>query len=685
MFKSLTIFSVTIFLFCLNARSNQSLENDELRAMVEAALNEATSQEQETLPALTLRVENTQAVPASLNFQPIPENFFEYAKFNDLKNVRDYDSNANKPFSINGSSNRILVNISENPARFTGVEGLRLFIERDDLAPTGYPEEDSDGKKIFKITNSRADRRRNVIFSVYYEDIREVSATKYPESGSIQDVYQADLLIFAHQDRLGGFFTRVKVELDWSDLAGDDKGYVKVISEPDFISLSETDFEVYVDLGKQKTVLFDKSEHNIRIVFAITSGGFDNRSSVDGVVGSLSLQMPRNLITQDQLAQDPELEYQDFNNDTAFLVKRSRWNNNRVNTETRVAPYFFNGRPFISIIDTRFVTRDESGNLASNLHGGYRLVGFHDKIEKNGLIRAPYSNGCLRTPDPDLYALDALINLGPKDMIPLSARMTQPKFAEFEPVIPRRNLYRQSILQVRDESPNNARTVNCGPTTANYTVKYYQGRDGRTYQTMVSTACLTGMDKIGQSSDNIVEYIIDKRTNGRASFQPPATSIASRNALHPSIQKRHDALMQNYNVIPMLRPQHQGINAVDQYISDYSLRAQNDKINLIGEMQQGIAMTQHAPRVPEMYLTGNKFPQLTSAHFHWQANAALITTRGNSVNDSDVFSRNIPWYNSNCSGKVRALANRKCRAVFNTINAAGTRVNRAIPSTLRGS
>jgi hypothetical protein len=693
MFKSLTLFSVSIFIFCLNARSEaQGQSPDDFTAMIEQALQEVAAEEeaaaqgaQETVTqGITIRVldapraeiaPESAATPnveiAAVNFEPIPENFFDYAKYNELRNVRDYDSDANKPYDINGTSGRILNAIEENPFRFTGFNDLRFFAGRSDIAPTGSAGYNDEGQRVFQIANRRDDRRRNAIISVYYENIQEVSAIKYPQSGAIQDVYRADLLLLSHLEDRGAFFTKVRVELDWSDFAGDDKGYVNVISEPRHISLSETDFEVYVDLGKQKTILKDKSEHDITIVFAITTGGFDNRSSVDGVVGSLSLQMPRNLVSQAQLNENPELEYQDFDKETSFLVKRSRWSNHRVNTETRTAPYFFNGRPFISIIDTRFLTRDENGELPANLHGGYRLVGFHDKIESDGLIRAPYSNGCLRTPDPDLYALDAIINHGPKDMIPVSAKMSQPEFADLEPILPRQNLYRQTRLQVRDGSPNNARTVDCGPSTSNYTVKFYRGNDGRQYQTMVSSSCLTGMATVNESSERIVEYIIDKSENGRASFQAPASSIAAINELHTSIQSRKEILLRPENIerIAFLRPQFQtfaygratlDFRTFDPYLADYSLQAQRDKISLVAELESGEA--------PGVLVAQNfQFAPLDQIYFTLSQNLNRVRRQ-----DRDTFRINVPWYTQNCANNP--TPDHRCGRALTTLQNALSRV-----------
>jgi len=704
---------VSLFTFNSSAKAQEitvqtlppqgSMTSEELVSSVERALEEAGAAQSEpeeegvffVIEAKpeeeTIEETEPQFELSALTFTPIPDDYFNHAKFNALRNVRQYDANSEREYKINGTSHRILVTIENDPEAFTGISGLRFFSDSEKMAPqVVFPGEGRS--RVFPDIETSVERRRNVVFSVYYENIKEISSVKYPASGAIQDVYQADLLLFSHSNYQGAFFTRLKIELDWSDLAQEKKGVVQIISEPKHIPLSETDFEVYVDLSQHKTVLKDRSDHDITLVFGVTTGGYDNRSSADGVVGSLSLQMPPRLFSQSQRNNNPEEEIQNFDIETSFLVKTSLFSNDRWNTNARVYPKYFNARPFRAIIDSRFVERDEEGKI-TNYADGYRLVGFHDEIESDGLIRAGYSNGCIRTTDPDLYTLDAIIDFGPKDHVPVSVKMTQPEFDTLESIIPRqKKLYRQVKLQSRRNSSNTASKVFCKrnieSNITEYTVKYYRDFNGEEFQTMVAGTCLTSMQKIESSPDNIVNYIIDKEENGRSSLTPPTSTIVSSDTFHSPIAVRRAVLVENYDLISRLRPNLVSITDKDNYISDHSEDAQKDKIRLVEQLQNPSSIPEEEiipslPQLPIITITGSKYPNLSDVHTLWRNNLELINTAELTERDKETLNANVPWYEAKCKGRrvnFPTSAHENCRGVLNALNLSAGRINATLLS-----
>ena len=119
MFKSLTFISASLFILCLTVHSEAQMTVEELNAAVEQALLDAgagqappatSTADVVRIPIvnqspLTDEVELTSEVevqinPTQVNFAPIPADYFDYAKYNELRNVRDYDSDRSKMIKV---------------------------------------------------------------------------------------------------------------------------------------------------------------------------------------------------------------------------------------------------------------------------------------------------------------------------------------------------------------------------------------------------------------------------------------------------------------------------------------------------------------------------------------------------------------------------------------------------------
>lgn len=643
--RILTLLSLCTFLFCVNARSSQSTAGD-ISAQVDSLLAEVIPPPDATSSA---SIPNTQPPK---NFY-IPEGYFDYAKYNDLKDVRDYDfTSRDKRESINATSLRILEAIAEDPSRFTGVHGLSFHTERNAMAPLGRNGQRNE-RQEFVISDDRSYRRTNAIYGVYYENIKEVTGDVYKDATELKYVFDADLIIFSHSDELGGFFTRVSVRIDWQKKGLSSDEMITIISSTDHrqtyetILLENTDFKIEVDLSLQKTILEDPV-NNIIIAFPVTAGAIDNRSSIDGEVNSMTLQVPASLRARRRENAELRKEYQEFNINSSVLVKNSVWNS-WANTAARTYPADYKGRPFIAIIDKNFLEYDEQGNVIDFSHG-YRQIGFHYKIvpENQGLLRGYYSHGCLRTPDPALYTLHAILNLGPKDFIPVEVKKFQDnnEHATIDSLMPRiTDSYKQTIYKRKTPAINVDR-VWCKPNKS-YTVKEYVSNRSPedVYETIADSGCLTSVAAVKGNVSDINNYLVDSRH-----FRAPPATIYGIETLHVPIHDREKFLSQPNikNQIATHRPYLSTETSVNSYISDYSEEKQLDKIDLI-------ATIKNTPR----------------AHFKFMPLKSLWADTQRAIDklnkhNEDSLRQNEDFYVTKCSEKINPDS--YCHQVLKNLN-----------------
>lgn len=148
------------------------------------------------------------------------------------------------------------------------------------------------------------------------------------------------------------------------------------IQNENSINLKDMGFKLNVGLVERKLIITE-STYNIKMVFPIGVGGFD-----EGVLneGKVSLLTPR------------------FHN--GFIDQRSV-------ISKREKPRYFDGKPFIRILKGSDISTDETA------------IGFHTEIN-DSFVRGFDSHGCMRLRVPDLMALHDLIMDGSVGQIPIN-------------------------------------------------------------------------------------------------------------------------------------------------------------------------------------------------------------------------------------------------------------------------
>ena len=444
----------------------------------------------------------TESTISSLVQEALNERF-NYLKHNDLRDVAKHDK------AMPGTSNHILMDMEADASKYAGAN-VDFYADKGSqisaIGPLGHVTKDADGKNTFKVTDTRVNRRRDAILGVSYERIWDVTGE--------DKVFDIDLMLFIHSSERGGYyFRKINIETNWHNkvnvpTASGVKSIAKTTVKKVYneVSLSETDFELRVELASQKAILFDNN-HGITKVFPITAGALDIRSSLMGkesLINSMSLLLPGR-----------SGNFADFKFENSVLVKRSVWTG-APNQEARIEPSYYKGRPFIGIIDKSRMS--SSGSV--NYYEGYREVGFHYQIDDDGLRRGFESHGCIRLQDHDLYMLDAILNGGPKDTIPVEAKMVLDKFKDFDSIYSRQKSYKKVIYSSRPNSPQTVKCENKNP----YPVRFFDGG----FHTVADSDCLTKISSDGEVLQDAVDYML-----GLSSFSP--TPLKVRDADHAPV------------------------------------------------------------------------------------------------------------------------------------------------------
>ncbi len=492
-----------------------------------------------------------------------------YLKHNDLRAAVKNGS----PL-IQSLSKDILMNIQDNPTAFTGIEGLTYYMDKDEfgnphdkdggltaLGPEGN-NATKDGKEYYHINEERNEKRKNVLFSVSFERI----------SRKADNSFDIDLLLFLHSDSTGHIFRYINVSINPSTTHPNlvklvENGQRVRVANLTFnnalreIPLSETNFTVHVELATQKALLTDLN-HGVTKVIPITAGSIDSRTASGDAskVNSMTLLVPGRRI-----------QYRNFELQDSVLVKRQTWSANN-NSHQRVRPAYYKGRPFIALIDQsrmsknddgsfkKYRTRlDENGNntfvLGSDQKpildeengtpyypAGYRLIGFHYQIEATGLKRGFESHGCIRLQDHDLYTIDAIVNAGPKDLVPVEVKMLLNEFQDLDSIYKRSSNYKKVIYSTSEE-PNDF-TVYC-KNKGSYPVRSFTGRNGLRYHTLSDSDCLTSVSGVNSSVQELSD-VLTGRSNS-------VISTLEWDGGHSHINSRAQFIQENSAYINYLR------------------------------------------------------------------------------------------------------------------------------------
>ena len=485
----------------------------------DSAQNEAENTEELRGTIDSTQVRENQALAEGLNFYP----FIEHVDLRDViqynKQISDKiaDAGFTNADTLSGTSRRILEAITENTARFTGNlansgDG-KLFIQaagspkvvyykNGARGPLGNPNSNVEIKvwdaklkksvpkirKGFDITKRFEHTYNNTLFSVDYISAKEIA----------KSVIEAKLLLFITDGVRGDFFRRMTVKVDWKLK---NEGYEKFVSitnvEPD-VALEDTDFKLRGSISKQKIILEDANSGIIK-VFPVTVGAIDAR---DNVVESMNFWVPesnRYNARKDNLDPSLQKEFQDFSN--AALVKRSVWSSNKAwaNTEERIVPDDYRGRPFLALVDMNYVTKGAHWK-------GYREVGLHYQITSARLERGFRSHGCVRVRDKDLYQVDHIVNRGPKDRVEAIFKQDLPS----DNHITHPHAYEEYAAQVMYTDYQSEQTnVLCKIEPQDKLRKVrWNDSEAKVYHTVIGTDCLTKVQKKGTGlrTSDVISY-----------------------------------------------------------------------------------------------------------------------------------------------------------------------------------
>lgn len=580
---------------------------------------------------------------------------FDYLKHNDLRDVMKHDQ------LMPGTSRHILIDMALDPMKYAGLDAI-FYLDKESeisaIGPLGHVGTETNGRKVFKITNSRADRRKETILGVSYERIWDMTGE--------DKVFDIDLLLFIHSSASGGYyFRKINIQTTWlekvkiPEVLGTTEiaktTVKKVLNE---IPLSDTDFELRVELATQKAVLFDHN-HGITKVFPITAGALDVRSNVmdkNQVINSMSLLLPGR-----------SGQFADFKFEDSVLIKRSVWRSD-ANQEARIEPSYYKGRPFIGIIDRSRIA--EGGTY----YQGYRQVGFHYQIDDSGLKRGFESHGCLRLQDHDLYVLDAIVNGGPKDTVPVEVKMVINKYKNIDSVYRRQKSYNKVAYSSRPSSPQTIKCTNKAP----YPVRFFENG----YHTVADSDCLTKVADGGENLQDVVNYFM-----GTSPYAPTPLDLGDLNHA-PIIAALNEIKAPEYQSILTYTLSETFPNST-KWIGDLN----QDELNLLlanlkKNAQYGIAYNNNG--YGGQYDTGSyerqqKRPGLLERIFSKPAeptyNTAVWPSFVCSRNTTSATKTNLRNYDGYCRGKAQSLnANtpnhlrprvNNCRAFFDALLSAG--------------
>lgn len=161
-------------------------------------------------------------------------------------------------------------------------------------------------------------------------------------------------------------------------------------------------------------------------------------------------------------------------------------------TRSRTYPSYYRGRPFFGIIA-------EDGN--------YKQIGMHYQID-SALVRGFVSHGCIRTRDSDLYQLDAILNEGGQDYLPVRYHLSVAgDYARWQSPVKKEDSFYDSVVYSARPSDE---SVKC--KFDNFKVR----RDGinPNVHTVADGDCLTMTTEVHSPTSEVIEYMLG-RTDAR--------------------------------------------------------------------------------------------------------------------------------------------------------------------------
>lgn len=412
----------------------------------------------------------------------------DHLRFVDIRDLLKYNTD------LSGTSNLLMKTLEQNPSLFLGDNSSHIRFYRSGAQGPRGSKVSKSGKTIFIYSpeNDGSETRRNTILGAEFERIVVEDIHRGLEAAQ---VFSFQMILFIHDDnRAEGrsaddyYFRRLEVKVDWTIPPERAHERVRILNVLEEIPLSRTQFQVAGDLLERKVILEDPY-NKITKVFPIGVGGFDVRTAY-GMDNHVSLMT---------------YEFED-----AVLKKTDSEQGFHPNTRSRIYPSYYKGRPFIALYDRV---------------KGYRQIGMHYQIDSS-LTRGFVSHGCIRVEDMYLYQLDAIVNEGVHEEIPVKMVYNLQGYEEFTHPKPKMDSSYKIVNYSSLRPPYGDKWTKVECKNSSYNVRYY----GETYHTIADSDCLTQLATRNGSVYDIIDYM-----TGRT-YTPPVAYTSMDNHVPVSLQ-----------------------------------------------------------------------------------------------------------------------------------------------------
>lgn len=391
----------------------------------------------------------------------------DHLRFVDIRDLRKNNT------ELASTSNLLMTTLERNSELFLGPGTSHISFHRSGAqGPNLGSVQSVEGKKVYIYSdeNDGRETRTNTILGAELEHITVEDIDRGIDQAQVFTLY---MILFVHNDqRVEGrspddyYFKRVALRVDWTIPKERASERVQILDSLPEIPLSRTQFQVVGDLLGRKVILEDR-QNQITKVFPIGVGSFDVRTAF-GMDNHVSLMT---------------FEFQD-----AVLKKTDSQRGFYPNTRSRIYPSYYKGRPFLAIFDRT---------------KGYRQIGMHYQIDDDGLRRGFVSHGCVRVEDKYLYQLDAILNEGLQDEIPIKIVYDLKGYENIDHPMPKLDSGYNIVNYSELTPPNGGKWTSVACKHSTYNVRYY----GNTFHTIADGDCLTRVSYRSGSVYEIIDYL----------------------------------------------------------------------------------------------------------------------------------------------------------------------------------
>ncbi|NQZ19593.1 MAG: hypothetical protein HRT44_10105 [Bdellovibrionales bacterium] len=238
-------------------------------------------------------------------------------------------------------------------------------------------------------------------------------------------------------------------------------------------------------------------------------------------------------------------------------MKQIIWESH-ANTSSRIQPSYYRGRPFLAIVDFSQIDDPEilenaGRGIPTNVGSGYRHIGFHYKIDDDGLKRGFESHGCIRLQDRELYMLNSIINHGPRNLTPVEVKKVLPYYSQIDAVYKTQEKYEKVVYSSKEPSPRRVHCLQGAP----YPVRFFENEDGTNkMHTLADKDCLSQLSGPAGNMEMLQDYLL-----GNSQYSPELADWGD--AEHAPISYHNQVLMDNKETLRASKPEYASLQDDD--------------------------------------------------------------------------------------------------------------------------